>query len=81
MSVTAKEIREALETSDAVILHFVHPDKEKFPKEYILIIDDDEDLEDIMEPIPDYVLTRAVPIDSSGDLDPLPMYEPLGRIC
>ena len=81
MVVTVKEVKKALEENDAVILHFVRTSGEQEPKEYIMIIDDDEDLEDILEPIPDFELKRAVPITSEGDLDPLPMFEPLGRIC
>ena len=73
MALELKEVKESLETGDAVILHFTGEGQGVMGglKEYICIVDDEEDLEELMEPAPGFELKRAVPIDCD-DLGPLP---------
>ena len=73
MVLELKDLKAMLESGDAVILHFTGEGQGVMEglKEYICIADDEEELEELMEPAPGFELKRAVPIDCE-DLGPFP---------
>jgi len=67
-----ESVKKIMGDHDGVILQF-RGDGETHSEdaEYLIIVTEEEDLEDCLDPVPGYCLVEAIPIDSEN-LDTLP---------